>query len=80
MRSEYYTLSAKAGGPTRTEMLAGPMLQTFLEERFRLKTHRETREMPVYAMTVGKGGLKVQPLVEGACIPLGMTGRRMRRA
>src|ERR1017187_7346901 len=29
--------------------------------------NRETRETPVYAMTVGKGGLKVQPLAEGGC-------------
>jgi len=73
MQSEHYMLSAKADGPVRTEMLAGPMLQAFLEERFRLKTHREAREMPVYAMTVGKGGLKVQPLAEGACTPLDLT-------
>jgi uncharacterized protein (TIGR03435 family) len=51
-------------------MLAGPMLQILLEERFRLRTHREMRELPVYAMTAGKGGLKVQPLAEGACAPL----------
>jgi uncharacterized protein (TIGR03435 family) len=73
MRSEYYSLLAKADGPARTEILAGPMLQAFLEERFRLKTHREMREIPVYAMTVGKGGLKVQPLAEGACIPIDLT-------
>jgi uncharacterized protein (TIGR03435 family) len=73
MQSEHYSLSAKADGPVRTEMLAGPMLQAFLEERFRLQIHRETREIPVYAMTVGKGGLKVQPLAEGACTPLDLT-------
>ena len=73
MRSEHYFLSAKADGPARTEMLAGPMLQVLLEERFRLKTHRETRETPVYAMTVGKGGLKVQPLAEGACAPIDLS-------
>jgi uncharacterized protein (TIGR03435 family) len=73
MRSEYYSLLAKADGPVRTEMLAGPMLQAFLEERFRLKTHLEMRDMPVYAMTVGKGGLKVRPLAEGACIPIDLT-------
>jgi uncharacterized protein (TIGR03435 family) len=73
IQSEYYSLSAKADGPVRTEMLAGPMLQSFLEERFRLKTHREMREMPVYAMTLGKGGLKVQPLAEGACTPVDLT-------
>jgi uncharacterized protein (TIGR03435 family) len=38
-----------------------------------LKVHRETRDLPVYAMTAGKGGLKVQPLAEGACTPLDLT-------
>jgi hypothetical protein len=39
--------------------------QVFLEDRFRLKTHRETR-MPVYAMS-GKGRPQRQLLAEGAC-------------
>jgi uncharacterized protein (TIGR03435 family) len=73
MRSEYYSLSAKADGPVRTEMLAGPMLQKLLAERFDLQAHRETREMPVYTLTARKGGLKVQPLAEGACTPLDLT-------
>ena len=72
MQSEHYRLSAKAAG-ARTEMLAGPMLQALLEERFRLKTHRETREIPVYAMTAAKGRLKVQPLAEGACTAIDLT-------
>jgi uncharacterized protein (TIGR03435 family) len=62
MQSEHYGLSANADGPARTEMLAGPMLQAFLDERFQLKTHRETRMIPVYAMTVGEGGFKVKRL------------------
>jgi uncharacterized protein (TIGR03435 family) len=73
MRSEYYSVSAKAAGPERTEMLAGPMLQGLLGERFQLKTHRENRETPVYALTVGKGGLKVQALAEGACTPIDLS-------
>lgn len=72
MQSEHYSLSAKAAG-ARTEMLAGPMLQALLEERFRLKTHRETREIPVYAITAAKGRLKVQPLAEGACTAIDLT-------
>jgi uncharacterized protein (TIGR03435 family) len=32
------------------------MLQTMLEDRFRLTVHRETREMPVYLLNVAKGG------------------------
>ncbi len=73
MGSEYYALEAKVEGATRTEMLAGPMLHALLEERFRLKTHREVREMPVFAMTASKGGLKVKPLAEGACTSIDLT-------
>lgn len=73
MRSDFYTLSAKADLPVRTEMLAGPMLQALLAERFHLLAHRETREMPVYTLTVGKSGPKMQPLVEGACAPLDLS-------
>jgi bla regulator protein BlaR1 len=36
------------------------MLQTLLADRFKLVIHRETREMPVYALVVGKGGPKLQ--------------------
>ena len=37
-------------------------LQALLAQRFQLKIHRETRELPAYALTVGRGGPK---LVEG---------------
>ena len=73
MQSEYYSLSAKSDGPVRTEMLAGPMLQALLMDRFQLRAHREMRELPVYALTVVKGGLKIQPLAEGACTALDLT-------
>lgn len=36
------------------------MVQTLLADRFKLTIHRETREMPVYALVVGKGGPKLQ--------------------
>jgi uncharacterized protein (TIGR03435 family) len=41
--------------------------------RCQLKTRREMREMPLYAMTKRKGGLNVQPLAEGACTALDLT-------
>jgi uncharacterized protein (TIGR03435 family) len=37
------------------------MLQTLLAERFKLASHREDRPMPVYVLTVGKRGHKLQP-------------------
>jgi uncharacterized protein (TIGR03435 family) len=55
----FYDIAAKAGGdgtPTRAEFM--PMLQTLLADRFNLRFHRETREVPVYAMVVGKSGVK----------------------
>jgi len=35
------------------------MLQGLLEDRFKLVVHRETKEIPVYAVTVGKKGVKL---------------------
>ena len=72
-QSEYYSVSAKSDGPVRTEVLAGPMLQTLLADRFQLKTHWEQREMPIYALSVTKGGLKVQRLPDDACTPIDFT-------
>jgi uncharacterized protein (TIGR03435 family) len=36
------------------------MMQALLADRFRLKTHFETREMPVYELVVVKGGSKLK--------------------
>jgi uncharacterized protein (TIGR03435 family) len=35
------------------------MLQSLLADRFRLKIHRETRELPVYVLVIGKSGSKL---------------------
>lgn len=37
------------------------MLQALLEERFKLETRRETKEMNVYALVVGRDGPKLKP-------------------
>ena len=36
-------------------------LQTLLRDRFHLAIHRETKQLPIYELTVAKGGLKLQP-------------------
>jgi uncharacterized protein (TIGR03435 family) len=36
------------------------MLQGLLAERFKLAIHRETKDQAVYAMVIGKGGLKIE--------------------
>jgi uncharacterized protein (TIGR03435 family) len=70
--SERYEINAKAEGSPRMEMMNGPMLQALLEDRFKLRVHRETREVPVYTLTVAKGGIKLQRVEEGGCVPLDM--------
>jgi uncharacterized protein (TIGR03435 family) len=52
-----YEITAKAEGeaaPTEDEFRQ--MLQSLLAGRFKLKVHREMREMPVYELMVGKNG------------------------
>jgi uncharacterized protein (TIGR03435 family) len=36
------------------------MLQALLADRFKLALHRETRDVPVYVLEVGRGGAKLQ--------------------
>jgi uncharacterized protein (TIGR03435 family) len=49
------------------------MLQSLLEDRFQLKTHRETKELPIYALVLankeGKLGPELTETKEGGCTP-----------
>jgi uncharacterized protein (TIGR03435 family) len=67
IHSELYSINAKSEGTPTTEMMQGPMLQALLEDRFNLRIHRETKEVPVYALTVARGGPKLKPSQEGSC-------------
>jgi bla regulator protein BlaR1 len=66
--SDYYLINAQTAEKASEATMEGPMLQALLEDRFKLKVHRETRELPVYALTVGKGGFKLPRVVEGSCV------------
>jgi len=44
-----------------------PMLQSLLADRFQLKVRQETREVPVYAITLPKGSSKLPEAKEGGC-------------
>jgi len=54
---ERYTVTAKIpeGGTGHVR----EMVQSLLDERFKLKLHREKKDFPVYALIVGKGGIKM---------------------
>jgi uncharacterized protein (TIGR03435 family) len=40
---------------------ASLMMQSLVEDRFQFKFHRETKELPVYELTVAKNGPKIKP-------------------
>ncbi len=60
INSDLFEIDAKAESPQSWGTLNGPMLRSLLQERFHLKIHQETREVPIYAITVAKGGPKLQ--------------------
>jgi uncharacterized protein (TIGR03435 family) len=57
MGSDLFDITAKADGPVAFDRQP-LMLQSLLDDRFHLVIHRETREMPVYALVVSKTGPK----------------------
>src|ERR1035438_8232633 len=59
LASERFDVSAKLPAGAKREQVP-EMLQTLLADRFGMKTHRETRDLPAYAIIVGKGGLKIK--------------------
>jgi uncharacterized protein (TIGR03435 family) len=56
--SERYDIAAKSEGAVLDDKLL-LMLRALLEDRFKLTLHREKKELPGYALVIGKSGLKV---------------------
>jgi bla regulator protein blaR1 len=67
LRKERYSIEAVASGASDPATMQGPMLRALLERRFQLKTHIEGEQIPAFALTVGRSGLKVKPAPEGSC-------------
>jgi bla regulator protein blaR1 len=65
--SERFIIDARPATPQARATMGGPMLQALLEERFNLKIHRETKEIPAYALVVARGGPKLQATPDGSC-------------
>lgn len=41
------------------------MLQNLLADRFKLRVHHDQKQIPIYALQLGKGGLKIMPAPDG---------------
>jgi uncharacterized protein (TIGR03435 family) len=70
INSTRYQIVARPSGPQSQGMMHGPMLQTLLEVRFKLKIHRESREVPAFALIVAKSGPKLHAFQVGSCTPI----------
>ncbi len=59
--SEHYEVTAKAEpGIALTWEQLRPRLQELLERRFKLAVHREVKDVPAYALVIGKQGHKLK--------------------
>jgi bla regulator protein BlaR1 len=69
--ADMYEIQAKAeGNPTKDQMRL--MMQSLLADRFKLKVHFETQEVPVFALTLvkpGQTGPKLTPHDQGPPCP-----------
>jgi uncharacterized protein (TIGR03435 family) len=60
--SERFDINAKLPAGSQGKEIP-EMLQTLLEDRFKMKFHRENKDFPVYGLVIGKGGLKMKESV-----------------
>jgi uncharacterized protein (TIGR03435 family) len=66
-RTSHYDIDAKGPGDSAiTRDQLKQMLQSLLAERFQLKVHRETEEVPVYALVTDKNGPKLKAIAPDA--------------
>jgi uncharacterized protein (TIGR03435 family) len=61
LESEHYDINAKAADAVSlpidaTLVSMRPLLQSLLEDRFRLRAHFETRQLPAYALVLARPG------------------------
>lgn len=70
LNSVRFDITAKIPPGTSTDQRR-LMLQTLLADRFQLKLHRETKELPVFALVVAKNGPKLKESEKKEGVPNG---------
>jgi uncharacterized protein (TIGR03435 family) len=80
VESERFDVDAKVAGPDVDALKKlspeqrRPMLQSALADRFKLKVHTETKQLPVYELVVAKGGSKLKEAAPDDTYPNGIKG------
>ena len=79
MLSKRYDIIARAEKTADKKELMS-MLQTLLAERFKLRLHRETKDLPVFLLMVGKKGPRLTAVPDGpSSLRLGPNGASFKR-
>ncbi len=73
---EWYDIDATVAQDA-TEDQVRLMFQSLLEDRFKFKIHRETRELPEYELTIAKDKAKLKPASDDELMKLEIEGRPM---
>jgi uncharacterized protein (TIGR03435 family) len=82
VNTELYTIDARTADPvanqprqpdgpmvnTAMRLMGGQMLMSLLEDRFQLRLHSAVEQVPMYALTVAPGGIRLKPFQEGECV------------
>jgi uncharacterized protein (TIGR03435 family) len=80
MLSQRYDIMARTEKPAdKTDLMS--MLQALLAERFKLRLHRETKDLSVFLLVVGKNGPRVTAIAEDgpSSLRLGPNGANFKR-
>ena len=78
-RAEWFSIAAKAeDGVILTRETLRPRLRRFIEERFKLVAHIETKNVKGYALVVAKGGSKLKITTQD--LAMGAIGSGMVRS
>ena len=76
--SKRWEVSAKASGPVNGTAAMRLLVRRMLADRFGLKTHQETRELPIYELLMVRSDKRLGPKIKPAtvdCTPF-LTGQR----
>jgi uncharacterized protein (TIGR03435 family) len=68
IKSERFAIEATGDPAAPPAVMRGPMLQAVLEDRFKLKIRRESRDLPIYELVASASGAKVTPYTGNECV------------
>lgn len=73
LTAQHFDIDATFPAETREPQIR-EMMQALLADRFKLTLHKETRQLPMYALVVAKNGPKIHPVESGESRTSGRPG------